>query len=252
MLTGKEACCGEGECCGTGNSAAKETPVGAEERTMNVQSNETRDARNGTNESGTPGAPACAPGCGCHATGTGGRARWVLGAIVLLAAAVLVARAITKEGACQKPVTGFAVCPAAAGTSACAPKVVVALPGPLVGKELAALADLNAVATNMDAVFVYVPGKAGTTNAAPVAAIADASRTLAAQGIKVGLFTLKTGSTDHEKVASATPGVLAMVKGGGAIPVSGDMTAEKLVQAYVAASRSGCGAGGCGPSGCCK
>jgi hypothetical protein len=45
------------------------------------------------------------------------------------------------------------------------------------------------------------------------------------------------------------PGVLAMVKGKGMSPVSGEITETRLIQGFVAASN--CGPGGCGPGGCC-
>jgi MYXO-CTERM domain-containing protein len=44
-------------------------------------------------------ASACGPGCGCNATGTPGKTRWVIGVIVLVAAGVLVARDIIKSDA---------------------------------------------------------------------------------------------------------------------------------------------------------
>jgi len=81
----------------------------------------------------------------------------------------------------------------------------------------------------------------------------SAAKTIEAQGQKIGLFTLKTGSPDYEKIVAQmpVPAVLAMVKGGGMIPVSGDITETKLIQGFVAASSAGgCGPSGCGPSGC--
>ena len=49
----------------------------------------------------------------------------------------------------------------------------------------------------------------------------------------------------------ALPGMLVMCKGGGIGSVSGEITEEKILQAYVASTRaSGCGASGCGPDGC--
>lgn len=42
-------------------------------------------------------ASACGPGCSCH-TGGSGRARWIVGAIVIVLAGVLVARAAMKDG----------------------------------------------------------------------------------------------------------------------------------------------------------
>jgi hypothetical protein len=79
-----------------------------------------------------------------------------------------------------------------------------------------------------------------------------AARLIEGKGIKCGLFTLKAGSADYDKVAKqmAMPGVVALVKGRGMSAVSGEITEVKLVQGYVAASS----AGGCGPgagAGCC-
>jgi len=34
---------------------------------------------------------ACGPGCGCHAGGPSSRIRWIVGAVIILAAGVLVA-----------------------------------------------------------------------------------------------------------------------------------------------------------------
>ena len=42
-------------------------------------------------------ASACGPGCGCHAAGPSSRGRWIIGVVVLVAAGVLVARAIVKN-----------------------------------------------------------------------------------------------------------------------------------------------------------
>lgn len=55
-------------------------------------------------------ASACGPGCGCHAGGSSNRVRWIVGVIIILAAGVLVARAMIKNnGASAEKVTaGFA------------------------------------------------------------------------------------------------------------------------------------------------
>ncbi len=53
---------------------------------------------------------ACGPECGCHAPGPSGRKRWIVGVIVLIAAAAFVARAVTKnhETSPVKTASGFA------------------------------------------------------------------------------------------------------------------------------------------------
>ena len=80
-------------------------------------------------------------------------------------------------------------------------------------------------------------------------------RTIATQGQKVSLFTLKTDSADYKQIATqvSVPGIIVMVKGRGMSAVSGDITETKLVQGFVAASSAascGTAGGGCGPSGC--
>src|SRR5512139_2884233 len=47
-------------------------------------------------------AAGCGPGCGCHNTGTPGKTRWVIGAIVLVAAGVMVVRAMIKSDEASK------------------------------------------------------------------------------------------------------------------------------------------------------
>jgi hypothetical protein len=113
---------------------------------------------------------------------------------------------------------------------------------------------LNSVAANTDAVFIFLPGKGGASGNPPSTPMRSAANTIESKiGAKCGLFTLKAGSRDYDNIAAqiSVPGVLVMVKGGGMVPISGDITETKLVQGFVAASRAGgCGAGGCGPSGC--
>jgi hypothetical protein len=119
-------------------------------------------------------------------------------------------------------------------------------------KEIASFSELNTVAADKFGVFLILPGKSEASSKAPTAQILGAVRTIEPQlrgGGKIGIFTLKVGSPDHEQVVAskiAVPGVLALVKGAGMSATSGDITETKLVQAFVAASRTG----GCGPSGC--
>ena len=212
---------------------------------------------NTPNENGKPGdnmaspkpqAADCDSGCSCHATGKPGKTRWVIGVIVLVAVGVLVARDIIKsDGASAQTTTpAFALPIAATNSNAAAPTTEKN------GEPIGTLSELNTVATNLDAVFVFLPGKEGTSANPPSTPMKDAARTIEAQGKKIGLFTLKTGSRDYDQIAGqiSLPAVLAMVKGRGMNAISGDITETKLVQGYLAASS----AGGCGPgagAGCC-
>jgi hypothetical protein len=121
-----------------------------------------------------------------------------------------------------------------------------------VGTTIGAFSELNEVAIKTDAVFIFLPGKDGVSGNSPSTAMKGAARTIEAQGKKIGLFTLKAGSSDYNQIATqmSLPGVLAVVKGRGMSGISGDITETKLVQGYLAASS----AGTCGSSagaGCC-
>lgn len=205
-------------------------------------------------------AADCGPGCACNATGTPGKTRWVIGAIVLIAAGVLVVRAMIKSdgAATQATVPAFAAlttAPASAGDSATVTNAVAAAPAneTSVGTSIGALAELNTVAAKTDAVFIFLPGKDGAAGNPPSALMKGAASMIESKaGLKCGLFTLKAGSRDYDQIAAqiSVPGVLAMVKGRGMSAVSGEITEAKLVQGFVAASSGG----GCGPSaaaGCC-
>jgi MYXO-CTERM domain-containing protein len=204
-------------------------------------------------------AAVCGPGCGCNASGTPGKTRWVIGVIVLVAAGVLVARAMIKSGGASAQTTApafaaLAAPPAPAGDSGSAANSAVATPGAdtSVGACIGALAELDTVAASSDAVFIFLSGKDGTSGKPPSTTMKGAARMIEAQGKKIALFTLQPGSRDYDQIAAQmpVPGVLTIVKGRGMSAVSGEITETKLVQGFVAASS----AGGCGPSagaGCC-
>lgn len=188
---------------------------------------------------------ACGPECGCHNSGAPGKTRWVIGAIVLIAAGVLVVRAVTKgNGASTQTSTSNVAASAASQTSAGAVTTI------------SALSELNVVAANTDVVFIFLPSKGKASSNPPSTPMKNAANTIESKtGSKCGLFTLKTDSPEYDNIAAqvTVPGVLAMVKGAGTSTVSGDITESKLVQGYVAASRAaGCGAGGCCAGGCKK
>jgi hypothetical protein len=204
-------------------------------------------------------ASACGPGCACHDTETAGRTRWIVGMIILLVAATLVARAVVKNrGASTEPAAlGFpSLAPTATADSQApvSPVAAVAATEIGVGKTIASLSDLNTIVAANDAVFVYVPARDGASGDPPTASMQSAASRINSQGYKLALFTIERGSRDHAQLAAqmSVPGVLALVKGRGMSAVSGEITETKLIQGFVAASNAGgCGPGGCGPTGCC-
>lgn len=202
-------------------------------------------------------ASGCAPGCACHGTESSGRLRWILGVVVLLVAATLVARAVVKsQGLSTKPAAPAfvplapATMPENQQSPAVSPATAEATEAGATG-NIVSLSELNALAVVNDAVFVYVPGKDGSPGNPPAAAMKSAASRITSQGYKVALSTLEAGSRDHQQLMAqmSVPGVLVMVKGRGMSTVSGDITETRLIQGFVAASN--CGPGGCGPGGCC-
>jgi len=197
----------------------------------------------------------------------------VVGAIIVVIAGALVARAMLKgdSGSAQKPDAEYAF-PQRAGVATTA----VAGPGPeasddasetaapaappdagdkpgnrpvVCGELIRSLGDLNRKAADRDGVFVFLAGQNPVKSREAVTAIEKGAVTLHGRGINMGLFTLDDGSSEYTNLAKQVPppGVIAMVKGRGASTVTDDITEAKLIQAFVAASSAG---GGCGPSGC--
>jgi hypothetical protein len=207
-------------------------------------------------ESPKQGTACCGPGCGCGTAAKPNKARWVVGVIVLAVAGVMVVQGMVKsdKGSTQAVTAGFAN-PAATQSAAGGADTksdAAAADETSVGTTIGAFAELNTVAIKTDAVFIYLPGKEVTAAKAPSKPMKAAARLIEGKGTKCGLFTLKAGSADYDKVAKqmAMPGVVALVKGRGMSAVSGEITEAKLVQGFVAAGS----AGGCGPgagAGCC-
>jgi MYXO-CTERM domain-containing protein len=182
----------------------------------------------------------CGPGCNCHATGKSGKTRWVIGAIVLAAAGVMVVRAMITNNRTSSQ-------PSAPAFPALATVV------PVAETSIGSLAELNSTATNSDVVFIFLPDKEGTYGHPPSTAMNGAARTIESKtGFKCGLFILKPGSSNYDQIAGqfSLPGVLAMVKGHGMSAISGDITEAKLVEGFVSASGGACCGSSAGP-GCC-
>ena len=190
---------------------------------------------NAQNENHEQAAETCGPGCNCNSSGLGQRAKWVICSIVAVAAVVTAVTHVARLNAAesQENPAGYATSIAAVVTSS-AVTPAVELAG--WGAPLKALAELNIVATNTDAVFVVVP----STNAARTAAIrkevAGAAATLTAKGTKVGTFLLSRDAKEFAGVVEqvGSPAVLAMVKGRGmAVAKDKEVTQEGILKAYV-------------------
>jgi hypothetical protein len=175
-----------------------------------------------------------------------------------------VAGSVAGNGALESPATSQGVIESETDAAASAPaeptgeggdRAKVPVKGETqLGENLESFNDLNSVAMDVDAVFIFVPAEndEGVSTSTRKAVLA-AQKTLVSRGIKMGLFALRSSSPDFSAVAAQVqlPAILVSFKGGGMGSVTGEVTETKLLQAFVAASSAGgCGPSGCGPSGC--
>ncbi len=121
-------------------------------------------------------------------------------------------------------------------------------------EPLNSLSSLNTVAASNAAVFVLLSERDIEGSASEVSKIDAAAKTIKSRGVNIAAFSLKKDAPEFSNLAKqlSGSGVLVMVKGRGMSGVpGGELTEEKLIQAYVTASqpRSGCGPV-CGPSDC--
>lgn len=193
----------------------------------------------------------CAPGCNCGKPSGNKKLKAVICLIVLLViCGIFVYKAKTaKQTAPVNTETAFTA-PIANQANGQEPAIKSVEDKKMVGEFLDSLASLNKVVVNRDAVFVFVPVYGNDmVSKETIEAIASAEQKLKSSGIRVGLYTLWFSSPSNEYANLAAqltlPSMLVMSKGRGAGAVSGEITEEKLLQAYVASSR----AGGCCPSG---
>lgn len=213
----------------------------------------------------------CGPECDCNKPLKKSKVKFVIPVIVLLAAAgILGYKLLGPKQTVAKPATeAFAAAP---GGNSAADTVLPAKAVPAeqvkappavekpktavqtaaktvrVGEYLASLGDLNKVAMDKDAVFIVIPIKDDESVAKIIAeAISASQKAIESKGMKIGVYTLSSGSPEYPKIAPqiTLPGLIVMSKGRGMAGVQGDITEDKILQAYVASSR----AGGCGPSG---
>ena len=232
--------------------------------------NDIKTGDNGTTEQKT--SVPCGAGCSCAKPVENRRAKITVSIVVLLAVAGLVGYKLlgAKQTVAQPGPEIFTAAPGgtvAADTAlpekavpaeqvkvqSTAEKPKNAAPKEAktvkVGEYLATLGDLNKVAIDKDAVFIVIPVKDDESVAKTIAdAISASKNAIESKGMKIGVYTLSSESPEYPKIAPqlTLPGLIVMSKGRGMAGVEGDITEDKILQAYVASSR----AGGCGPSGC--
>jgi len=195
----------------------------------------------------------CGPGCDCGKPSRNTKAKAIICLIVLLViCGIFVYKA---KSAKQSAPTNTEAVFAAPVVNEQKPVAKAVDDKKRVGEFLDSLASLNKVAANQDAVFVFIPARGNDlVGKAITDAIASAEQKIESTGVRIGLYTLQSGSQEYANIAAqlTLPGMLIMSKGRGMGTVSGEITETKLLQAYVASTRAGscCPSGGGSPS--CK
>lgn len=213
--------------------------------------------------------PCCDPTCSCKARGLSTKAKTGICVVVALAAVVVLlvgsankVRAVDGKDpftTASAPVSPTPSSPAAAPVAPSATDTPAASAATqqaqteVWGATLSSIASLNEVAADRDAVFVFVPAKDDRQTAEIRRQVSAATRKAQSQGARITAYMLAGDAKEYAAITSQVPApcVLAMSKGMGTVPVDGEITETKLLEALVTASRpSSCGPSGCGPSGC--
>jgi len=125
------------------------------------------------------------------------------------------------------------------------------------GEPLSSVTALNDVATDVDAVFILLSNEQNKSSDPAVKEMDSAATTIRARGVRIRSFYLKKEAPEYPTFSQqvSVPGVIVMAKGRGMSGVSaGQITVDKLIQAFVSASQpsSGCCPSGSTGSGCTK
>ncbi len=201
--------------------------------------------------------------CCSSASGSYSKRKLVVFAIILVAAGIILARSLMKESNAVSDDAQqlFAAIPQEKNNEA-SPQINAVTnvatseetEPTLWRPELDSLASLNKVATNTDAVFVFLAAEDQQGNQAITKEIEAAAKKIQSNGSRICAFKLKKDAPDYAQLAKqfSIPCVVAMVKGRSMSAVSGEINEAKLVGAFVTASRpsSGCCPSGAGQSSC--
>ncbi|MCX6645308.1 MAG: arsenite efflux transporter metallochaperone ArsD [bacterium] len=200
-------------------------------------------------------ASNCGPGCDCKTPLGNSRIRMLLGMVItLLIVGILGYKAyagkLTYAPATADPnSSGYAVA-TIPENSPPENEVPVQTPTPTkIGENINSINDLNSVAMDKAAVFIYLPGQDDSPIASStIDAVQAAQSSLQSQGITLGLYSLVTSSPEYTSLSAQIelPAILVLCKGKSSSMVTGDVTEIKLLQAYAAANRAA--GGGCCPS----
>jgi len=198
--------------------------------------------------------PTCGPGCGCNDKpnkGSFSRSRWMVFAVIMVIAVAMVVRAASKEdtGPAQTPDNTVSNSQERIPCDSSVSGTLADATNPekkrsACGEMIQSLGDLTTMAIDKDGVFIFVSGKDDVQNSQSVKIIEKAVAAIREQGVALGMFTMEEGAAEYANIARQVPppGVIAIAKGRGTSVVSGDITNDKLMQAFVRAMNAG---GGC-------
>jgi hypothetical protein len=108
---------------------------------------------------------------------------------------------------------------------------------------LDSLQSLDTLAADKDVVFLVLPGEAQISSSAVPKQLGTVANNLWKSGRRVGVFTLKGSSPDHNQLVrhfsvKGFPSVVILGRQGSASAVAGDITEAGLYNAFVLASKS--------------
>ncbi len=187
----------------------------------------------------------CGPGCDCGAPARSKKYKVIVSLIVGVAAAAVVAFGFIREAGTENN----------GEEQAFAATLEQHEESKLWGQSLDSLASLNKLAAAKNAVFVFLPAEDEAQVTVIKEEIDSAVSKIISGGTTTAVYTLEKDAQDYAQLAKrfSVPCVLALVKGRGMGVAEGEITEEKLMKAFVTASRpasSGCCPPGRGSSGC--
>jgi len=118
-------------------------------------------------------------------------------------------------------------------------------------EDLKSLNELNTVAVDKDAVFIFVPDSGNTLmDDTTKTSIHEVQQGLRGRNITVGLYALLRDAPDYAEIAKQVklPAILVVNKGAGVVAIPGNnVNPAMLLQAYMACCDSGSGSSSCCP-----
>jgi hypothetical protein len=192
-------------------------------------------------------AANCGPGCNCGTSGISKKGKIIICLVIAIAAAIVLAHGFIQKAEAQND-SGQSALEIAGETN-----LTDSSPW---GNPIESLAYLSEVASQKDAIFLYLPIKGQGQDENIKKEIQSAATKAQSKGTTTAFFALDEGSEDYAQLTSqvSAPFVLVMVKGCslGTVPaniseasgmdvVSGDISEENLLYALVAATRPSVG-----------